>query len=46
MSLLEPLAALRQWAIDHLNDVVLARKAHVVSGGDAAALRSDQAPAR
>jgi DNA-binding HxlR family transcriptional regulator len=36
MSLLEPLAAPRQWAIDHLDDVVLARKAHDVSDGDAA----------
>ncbi len=26
--LLEPLAALRRWAIDHLNDVVDARDAH------------------
>jgi DNA-binding HxlR family transcriptional regulator len=35
-SLLEPLAALRHWAIDHLDDVVLARKAHDVSDEDAA----------
>jgi DNA-binding HxlR family transcriptional regulator len=46
MSLLEPLAALRQWAIDHLDDVVLARTAHDVSDGDAAGPSSDQAPAR
>jgi hypothetical protein len=36
VSLLQPLAALRQWAIDHLDDVVLARKAQDVSGGDGA----------
>jgi DNA-binding HxlR family transcriptional regulator len=36
MSLLEPLAALRQWAIDYLDDVVWTRKAHDVSDEDAA----------
>lgn len=35
--LLKPLAPLRHWAIDHLDDVVLAQKAHEVNDGDAAA---------
>jgi DNA-binding HxlR family transcriptional regulator len=45
-SLLEPRPALRHWAIDHLDDVVLAQKAHDVNDGDAAGPSSDQAPAR
>jgi hypothetical protein len=32
-----PLAALRHWATGHLDDVVLAQKAHEVNDGDAAA---------
>ena len=47
MSLLEPLAALRQWAIDHLDHVLLARKTHDVSDGYAAGPNSlDHAPVR
>jgi DNA-binding HxlR family transcriptional regulator len=45
-SVLEPPAALRHWAIDHLDDVVLAQKARDVNDGDAAGASSDQAPAR
>jgi hypothetical protein len=44
MSLLEPRAALRQWAIDDLDDVVLALKAHDVSDGDAAGSSSTMRP--